>query len=142
MRIEVGRGLEGVVPDIAAKRIVSDVIVPYFRQGDFAGAQAALERAAKIYWGVMICVYCLSHAPALLILTSACHGVEGYCGSGAQIALLGDAELRRRAQEAAHAGRGHAVAGEQRFQRQDRCRVGGPAGRRRRGRGARSRWTG
>ncbi|MBC7783614.1 MAG: phosphatidate cytidylyltransferase, partial [Burkholderiales bacterium] len=27
-----------------------------------------LERAAKIYWGVMICVYCLSHAPALLTL--------------------------------------------------------------------------
>lgn len=27
-----------------------------------------LERAAKILWGVMICVYCLSHAPALLIL--------------------------------------------------------------------------
>ncbi len=27
-----------------------------------------LERAAKIYWGVMICVYCLSHAPALLFL--------------------------------------------------------------------------
>lgn len=27
-----------------------------------------LERAAKIYWGVMICVYCLSHAPALLLM--------------------------------------------------------------------------
>jgi hypothetical protein len=38
-------------------------------------------------------------AEALLILTSACHGVEGYCGSGAQIALLGDAELRRRAHD-------------------------------------------
>ncbi|NRF66644.1 DUF2817 domain-containing protein [Aquincola sp. S2] len=39
-------------------------------------------------------------ASAVLILSSACHGVEGFCGSGAQIALLGDAELRR----AAHAG--------------------------------------
>ena len=28
-----------------------------------------LERAAKIQWGLMICVYCLSHAPALLTLT-------------------------------------------------------------------------
>jgi phosphatidate cytidylyltransferase len=27
-----------------------------------------IERAAKIQWGVMICVYCISHAPALLIL--------------------------------------------------------------------------
>ena len=27
-----------------------------------------LERAAKVYWAVMICVYCLSHAPALLLL--------------------------------------------------------------------------
>lgn len=28
-----------------------------------------LERTAKIQWGLMICVYCLSHAPALLTLT-------------------------------------------------------------------------
>lgn len=27
-----------------------------------------LERTAKIQWGVMICVYCISHAPALLML--------------------------------------------------------------------------
>ncbi len=27
-----------------------------------------LERAAKIQWGLMICVYCLSYAPALLML--------------------------------------------------------------------------
>lgn len=27
-----------------------------------------LERAAKVYWGVMICVYCLSHVPALMLL--------------------------------------------------------------------------
>ncbi|HNU09914.1 MAG TPA: M14 family metallopeptidase [Rubrivivax sp.] len=30
-------------------------------------------------------------APALLILSSACHGVEGFCGSGIQVALLRDA---------------------------------------------------
>ena len=29
-------------------------------------------------------------AAALLVLSSACHGVEGFCGSGAQVALLGD----------------------------------------------------
>ena len=27
-----------------------------------------LTRAAKIQWGVMICIYCISHAPALLLL--------------------------------------------------------------------------
>lgn len=37
MRIEVGYGLEGAIPDAIAKRIVSDVMAPQFRQGDFAG---------------------------------------------------------------------------------------------------------
>lgn len=31
-------------------------------------SQSFLERAAKIQWGLMICVYCLSYAPALLLL--------------------------------------------------------------------------
>jgi hypothetical protein len=39
-------------------------------------------------------------ASRLLILTSGCHGVEGFCGSGIQVAMLHDAELRRRAEEA------------------------------------------
>ena len=37
LRIEVGRGLEGAIPDLYAKRIISDVIGPKFKQGDFAG---------------------------------------------------------------------------------------------------------
>lgn len=37
-------------------------------------------------------------APAVLVLSSACHGVEGYCGSGAQVALLGDEALHAQAQ--------------------------------------------
>ena len=39
-------------------------------------------------------------ASALLIVSSACHGVEGYCGSGVQIALLDDAACRAAAREA------------------------------------------
>ena len=39
---------------------------------------AFLERAAKIQWGVMICVYCISHAPALLLLD-----LEGFKGQNA-----------------------------------------------------------
>ena len=37
MRIEVGRGLEGAIPDLYAKRIVAEVMKPKFKQGDFAG---------------------------------------------------------------------------------------------------------
>jgi uncharacterized protein len=41
LRIEVGYGLEGALTDAAAKRIISDVIVPQFQRGDFAGGVAA-----------------------------------------------------------------------------------------------------
>ena len=37
-----------------------------------------LERTAKIQWGVMICIYCISHAPALLLLD-----LEGFTGQNA-----------------------------------------------------------
>ena len=37
LRIEVGRGLEGAMPDAIAKRIIAETITPLFRQGDFAG---------------------------------------------------------------------------------------------------------
>ncbi len=39
-------------------------------------------------------------ADALLIISSGCHGVEGYCGSGAQVALLHDAAFRDQARQA------------------------------------------
>lgn len=42
-----------------------------------------LERVAKIQWGVMIAVYCISHAPALLILE-----IPGYSESGQNVLLL------------------------------------------------------
>jgi phosphatidate cytidylyltransferase len=41
-----------------------------------------LERTAKIQAGLMICVYCLSHAPALLTLNLAPGGTEPVGGSG------------------------------------------------------------
>ncbi|MDH3383196.1 MAG: YgcG family protein, partial [Deltaproteobacteria bacterium] len=37
LRIEVGYGLEGILNDATSKRIISDIIVPRFRQGDFYG---------------------------------------------------------------------------------------------------------
>jgi uncharacterized protein len=37
VRIEVGYGLEGALPDVIANRITDQVIVPRFRNGDFVG---------------------------------------------------------------------------------------------------------
>lgn len=36
LRIEVGRGLEGAIPDAIAKRIIAEQITPHFREGRFA----------------------------------------------------------------------------------------------------------
>ena len=44
MRIEVGYGLEGALPDITAHRIIEDEIVPRFRAGDYAGGVEAGAR--------------------------------------------------------------------------------------------------
>lgn len=38
------------------------------------------------------------NAPSLLVLSSACHGVEGFCGSGVQVTALNDAAWRDYAQ--------------------------------------------
>jgi uncharacterized protein len=52
MRIEVGYGLEGVMPDVIAKRIVSDTIAPLFKQGDFyGGINAGLDQMIKVVDG-------------------------------------------------------------------------------------------
>ena len=39
-------------------------------------------------------------AKSLLVVSSACHGVEGFCGSGVQVALLEDAAWHEAAQDA------------------------------------------
>ena len=39
-------------------------------------------------------------ARALLVVSSACHGVEGFCGSGVQTALLHDSAWRQAASDA------------------------------------------
>lgn len=41
-----------------------------------------LARTAKIQWGLMLAVYCVSHAPALLMLQ-----IPGYAGEGAKLLL-------------------------------------------------------
>lgn len=56
------------------------------RDGEALGMDVARQGAAD--------------AGALLILTSACHGVEGFCGSAVQTALLSDAGWRAAAADA------------------------------------------
>ncbi|SNR88952.1 uncharacterized protein SAMN05192560_1603 [Methylobacillus rhizosphaerae] len=52
MRIEVGYGLEGAIPDVIAKRIVSDVMAPAFRQGNFyGGIDAAVGYLTRLIAG-------------------------------------------------------------------------------------------
>ncbi|MGA8009159.1 MAG: TPM domain-containing protein, partial [Thiomonas sp.] len=52
MRIEVGYGLEGTIPDAIAKRIIAEVITPQFKQGDyFAGLQAGVQQIIKLIDG-------------------------------------------------------------------------------------------
>ncbi|OAH98087.1 hypothetical protein A1353_22115 [Methylomonas methanica] len=51
-RIEVGYGLEGVVPDVLAKRIIDDIMIPYFRQGDYtAGINAGVDSLIGLIQG-------------------------------------------------------------------------------------------
>lgn len=42
--------------------------------------QNFLERTAKIQWGLMVCVYCVSHAPAILFLE-----IPGYEGQNSKL---------------------------------------------------------
>ncbi len=51
-RIEVGRGLEGVIPDAIANRIIDEDMVPKFRGDDYAGGlQAAVTRMVGLVNG-------------------------------------------------------------------------------------------
>lgn len=45
VRIEVGYGLEGAIPDATSNRVIDDFIVPRFREGDYAGGiNAGVDR--------------------------------------------------------------------------------------------------
>src|SRR5258708_3507362 len=41
LRVEVGRGLEGAIPDGIAKRVIAEVIAPHFKANDFYGGIVA-----------------------------------------------------------------------------------------------------
>jgi uncharacterized protein len=52
LRIEVGKGLEGALPDLTAHRIISETIIPLLRQGDFyGGINAGLDQMIRVIDG-------------------------------------------------------------------------------------------
>jgi uncharacterized protein len=52
IRVAVGKGLEGAIPDIYAKRIARDTISPKFKLGDFSGGvTAGVDEIGKLIAG-------------------------------------------------------------------------------------------
>ena len=52
LRIEVGYGLEGAIPDAVAKRVIAEAITPRFKQGDFPGGiQAGVDALSRLIQG-------------------------------------------------------------------------------------------
>jgi len=52
LRIEVGRGLEGVLTDLTSNRIITEIIRPRFRDGDYAGGvEAGVDRIIRLVDG-------------------------------------------------------------------------------------------
>ncbi len=52
VRIEVGLGLQGVLPDVLANRITDQVMVPRFREGQYySGIDAAVDRIVALVKG-------------------------------------------------------------------------------------------
>ena len=52
LRIEVGYGLEGALNDATSKRIISEIITPRFKQGDFyGGITAGIDQIIRVVDG-------------------------------------------------------------------------------------------
>jgi uncharacterized protein len=52
VRIEVGQGLEGALPDAIANRIVSEAITPHFKVGDYdGGVEKGIDRMISVING-------------------------------------------------------------------------------------------
>jgi uncharacterized protein len=52
MRLEVGYGLEGAIPDAVARRLIDEVFIPGFREGHFyEGLSAGIDRMIKVIDG-------------------------------------------------------------------------------------------
>ena len=56
LRLEVGYGLEGILPDLVANRIIRDYIVPLFRSGDFAAGIVSESMPSKRSFARNLCL--------------------------------------------------------------------------------------
>ncbi|HOY70161.1 MAG TPA: YgcG family protein [Methylotenera sp.] len=106
MRIEVGYGLEGAIPDVYAKRIVSDVMRPRFKQGDYyGGIDASVDTLISITDGEALPAPEVNQSSQMsgdnalalffvgtLFLTMFFHGILGrFFGSAATGGVMGGA---------------------------------------------------
>jgi uncharacterized protein len=65
LRIEVGYGLEGVIPDAIAKRVISETITPKFKTGDFyGGISDGVDRIIRLIDGEKLPPPSASSAPS------------------------------------------------------------------------------
>jgi uncharacterized protein len=52
MRLEVGYGLEGAIPDAIAKRVIAETITPFFKAGNFyGGIEAGMQQLMRLIEG-------------------------------------------------------------------------------------------
>lgn len=87
LRIEVGYGLEGAIPDAIAKRIVADIIAPQFKQGKYyEGLQAGVARIVATLEGEPLPPPKVGKKPA--------DGASDWWGLVAIAALVGGGLLR------------------------------------------------
>lgn len=87
LRIEVGYGLEGALPDIIAKRIITEDIAPHFKQGDYyGGIVAGITRIDAVIQGEAL--------PAPQQKADGGSSIEGYLPFLIFIALISGAILR------------------------------------------------
>lgn len=72
LRIEVGYGLEGALNDATSKRIISEIITPRFKQGDFSGGiVAGVDQIIRVIDGDVL-------PPAEAQLPAGIAGVQQY----------------------------------------------------------------
>jgi uncharacterized protein len=90
LRIEVGYGLEGVLNDATANRIIQETIVPQFRNGDYySGVSEGLDRIISVVDGEAL------PAPARRESGSGSRGLESILPIVLMVALVGGQILRR-----------------------------------------------
>lgn len=83
MRIHTGRGVQGTLTDVLGKRIVSDLVAPHFRGGDFSGGiEAGTDAIVKAIEGEKLPL------PARSAPSTGSHGSEGSLSGLAMFAFV------------------------------------------------------